>query len=159
MPLSRQSSLPFHLQLSTWNWVSQFPVGFPSSTYSRREQWRRLLTGRMSSQRHCVLKSTAKLMQLQLKAMGQCIPPTKHALPVSRYQSRHLVNRFQIKLSTFRIFQVNNNHCRHLVNQYELMTGYSSRFMSVNHFLYLPVVTNPENNPCIQMLIRIATKI
>jgi len=28
-----------------------------------------------------------------------------------------------------------------------------------NHFPYLPTVTNPENNPCIQMVIRIATKI
>ena len=35
----------------------------------------------------------------------------------------------------------------------------SSRFMSVNHFPYLPIVTNPENNPCIQTVIWIATKI
>ena len=35
----------------------------------------------------------------------------------------------------------------------------SSRFMSVNHFPYLPIVTNPENNPCIQPVIRIATEI
>ena len=40
--------------------------------------------------------------------------------------------------------------CRHLANQYG--------WMSVNHFPYLPIVTKPENNPCIQM-IRIATKI
>jgi len=32
------------------------------------------------------------------------------------------------------------------------------RFMSVNHFPYLPVVTNPKNIPCIQTVIRIATK-
>ena len=30
----------------------------------------------------------------------------------------------------------------------------SGRFMSVNQFLYLPIVTNPENNPCIQTVIR-----
>jgi len=30
--------------------------------------------------------------------------------------------------------------------------------MSVNHFPYLPIVTNPENNPRIQAVIRIATK-
>ena len=35
----------------------------------------------------------------------------------------------------------------------------SSRFMSVNHFPYLPIVTNPENNPCIQTVILIATEI
>jgi len=35
----------------------------------------------------------------------------------------------------------------------------SSRFMSIDHFPYLPVVTNPENNPRIQMVIRIATEI
>jgi len=35
----------------------------------------------------------------------------------------------------------------------------SNTFMSVNHFPYLPIVTNPENNPCIQMVIRIATEI
>jgi len=34
-----------------------------------------------------------------------------------------------------------------------------SRFMSVNHFPYLPIVMNPENNPCIQMVIWITTKI
>jgi len=33
----------------------------------------------------------------------------------------------------------------------------TSRFRSVNRFPYLPVVTNPENNPCIQTVIRIAT--
>jgi len=37
--------------------------------------------------------------------------------------------------------------------------GISSRFKSVNnHFPYLPLVTNPENNPYIQTAIRIATK-
>ena len=35
----------------------------------------------------------------------------------------------------------------------------SSRFTSINHVPYLPIVTNPENNPCIQTVIRIATKI
>jgi len=37
----------------------------------------------------------------------------------------------------------------------------SSRLMSVNnHFPYLPIATNPKkNNPCIQTVIRIATKI
>ena len=35
----------------------------------------------------------------------------------------------------------------------------SSRFMSVNHFPYFPIVTNPENNTCIQTLIWISTKI
>jgi len=35
----------------------------------------------------------------------------------------------------------------------------SSRFMSVNYFLYLPIVPNPEINPCIQTVIRIATEI
>jgi len=35
----------------------------------------------------------------------------------------------------------------------------SSRFMSVNHFLYLPIVTYPVNNPCTQTVIRIATEI
>ena len=35
----------------------------------------------------------------------------------------------------------------------------SSRFMSVNHFPYFPLVTNPENNLCIQTVIQIATKI
>jgi len=34
----------------------------------------------------------------------------------------------------------------------------SSGFMYVNHFPYLSIVTNPENNPCIQTVIRIATK-
>jgi len=29
--------------------------------------------------------------------------------------------------------------------------------MSVNHFPYLPVVMNPENNPCMQTMIRITT--
>jgi len=38
----------------------------------------------------------------------------------------------------------------HLANQRE--------WMSVNHFPYLPILTNPENNPCIQTVIRIATK-
>ena len=33
-------------------------------------------------------------------------------------------------------------------------TSMSSRFMSVNHFPYLPIVTNPENNPYIQTVIR-----
>jgi len=28
-----------------------------------------------------------------------------------------------------------------------------------NHFPYLPIVMNPENNPCIQMMIWIAIKI
>ena len=32
-------------------------------------------------------------------------------------------------------------------------------FMSVNHFLYLPVVPNLENNRCIQTVIKIATTI
>jgi len=40
--------------------------------------------------------------------------------------------------------------CRRLANQYE--------WMSVNHFPYLPIVTNPESNTCIQTVIRIATK-
>jgi len=31
--------------------------------------------------------------------------------------------------------------------------------MSVNHFPYLLIVTNPENNLCIQMVMRIATEI
>jgi len=35
----------------------------------------------------------------------------------------------------------------------------SRRFMTVNHFPYLPILTNPENNSCIQTVIRIATKI
>ena len=35
----------------------------------------------------------------------------------------------------------------------------SSRFMSVNHFPYLPIAKNPKNNPCIQTVIRIATEI
>jgi len=35
----------------------------------------------------------------------------------------------------------------------------SSTFTSVNHFPYLPIATNPENNPCIQTVIRIATEI
>jgi len=34
-----------------------------------------------------------------------------------------------------------------------------SKFMSVNHFPYIPIVTNPENNPCIQTVKRIDTKI
>jgi len=37
--------------------------------------------------------------------------------------------------------------CRQPVNQ------------SINHFLYLPIVTNLENNPYIQTVIWIATKI
>jgi len=32
-------------------------------------------------------------------------------------------------------------------------------WMSVNHFPYLSIVTNPENNPCIQTVIRITTEI
>jgi len=32
-------------------------------------------------------------------------------------------------------------------------------WMPVNHLKYLLVVTNPENNPCIQTVIRVATKI
>jgi len=39
----------------------------------------------------------------------------------------------------------------HLANQY--------KWMSINYFLYLPIVTNPENDPCIRMVIWIATKI
>jgi len=35
----------------------------------------------------------------------------------------------------------------------------SSRFMSIKHFPYLPIATNPENNPCIQTVIQIATEI
>ena len=35
----------------------------------------------------------------------------------------------------------------------------SSRFMSVKHFPYLPIVTSPENNPRIQTVTRIATEI
>jgi len=35
----------------------------------------------------------------------------------------------------------------------------SSRFTAFNNFSYLPVVTNPENNPCIQTVIRIAAEI
>ena len=35
----------------------------------------------------------------------------------------------------------------------------ANRFVSFNHFPYLPLVTNPENNPCIQTVIRITTKI
>ena len=34
-----------------------------------------------------------------------------------------------------------------------------SRFMSVNYFPFLQIVTNLENNPCIQTVIRIATEI
>jgi len=34
-----------------------------------------------------------------------------------------------------------------------------SSFISVNHFPYLPIVTNPENCPCIRTVILIATKI
>ena len=65
-----------------------------------------------------------------------------------------------IKVVDFRyLIQLNNNHCRHLANQYEWMTECSSRFMSVNHFPYLPIVTNPENNPCNQTVTRIATEI
>ena len=30
--------------------------------------------------------------------------------------------------------------------------------LSVNHFPYLPVVTNPEKNPCVQMVSQIATE-
>ena len=35
----------------------------------------------------------------------------------------------------------------------------SSIFMFANHFPYLPIVTNPENNPCIQTVIRITNEI
>jgi len=35
----------------------------------------------------------------------------------------------------------------------------SSIIMSINHFPYLPIMTNPENNPCIQMVTQIATEI
>jgi len=35
----------------------------------------------------------------------------------------------------------------------------SSRFASVNHFPHLSIVTNSENNPCIQTVIQITTKI
>jgi len=31
--------------------------------------------------------------------------------------------------------------------------------MTLNHFPYLPIVTNPEKDPCIQTVIRIAPKI
>jgi len=31
--------------------------------------------------------------------------------------------------------------------------------MSANHFPYLPIVTNPENNLCIQTVIQIVTNI
>jgi len=65
-----------------------------------------------------------------------------------------------IKVVDFRyLIQLNNNHCRHLANQYEWMTKCSSRFVSVNHFPYLPIVTNPENNPCNQTVMRISTEI
>jgi len=40
--------------------------------------------------------------------------------------------------------------CRHLANQYE---------QQINRFPYLPIVTIPENNPCIQTVIQIATEI
>ena len=39
------------------------------------------------------------------------------------------------------------------------MNGCSSRFMSFNHFPYLPIVTNQENNPCTQTVTWIATEI
>ena len=41
--------------------------------------------------------------------------------------------------------------CRRLANQYEIM--------SFNHFPYIPIVMNPENNPYIKTVIRIATRI
>ena len=46
-----------------------------------------------------------------LEALGQCIPPPRLVLPVSRYQSRHLANqcewmaRCSSPLTTFRISQ------------------------------------------------------
>jgi len=53
-----------------------------------------------------------------------------------------------IKWDSANLRQGTPYQCRHLGNPYE--------WMSVNHFPYLPIVTNPENNPCIQTVIRIA---
>jgi len=38
--------------------------------------------------------SASRLTYCKLEALGQCVPPPRHVLPVSRYQSCHLANRF-----------------------------------------------------------------
>jgi len=40
---------------------------------------------------------------------------------------------------------------------HHLRISMSSRFMSVNHFPYVPVVANPENNPCTKTVIQVVT--
>jgi len=48
---------------------------------------------------------------------------------------------------------------RHVTSAAIWRISMSSRFMSVNHFSYLRIVTNPENNPSIQTVTQIATEI
>ena len=38
-------------------------------------------------------------MYSKLETLAQCMPPPRHVLAVSRYQSRHLANRFEISTS------------------------------------------------------------
>ena len=41
----------------------------------------------------------------KLEALGQCIPLPRHVLPMSRYQSRHLANQFEITTKIWQFVQ------------------------------------------------------
>ena len=59
--------------------------------------------------------------------------------------------QIQLKaLNSAYLRQGTSYQCCHLSIQYK---------QQINHFPYLPIVTNPENNPCIQTVIRIDTEI
>jgi len=67
---------------------------------------------------------------LKLQALGQCIPPPKHVLPVSRYLSRHLANGFEIT-------NPENNH-----SVYRRWSGSPPKF---NRLFIASLPTFPEN--------------
>ena len=95
-------------------------------------QYRRVTDGRTDRRTRIAIASTALAMRALLRAVKTRITGRVHtsAKPPPRLTS--------VALSA-----------RHPAN----------RFMSVNHFPYLRIVTNPENNLCIQTVILIATKI
>jgi len=83
----------------------------------------------------------------ELEALGQCIPPPRHVLPVSQYQSRCLSSAGDVMMPQllWRCLLVHAVHCS-----------------VVQHTRLIPLSVFPnsdeskKNNPCMQTVIRIA---
>jgi len=96
------------------------------------------------------------------KGFGGWHPPQWAPHPVLHllYQVQHLISKRQHSTVTRSTETQHTSTMARLTSAAIWRIGMRSRFMSINHFPYLPIlVTNPENNPCIQPAIRIATKI